>query len=89
VPHDRSLIANESEERCIVVMDPQAEPNAWLTRTGWADHLNPCSLAQLHQLSFPIRDDEIQLCWISDCICQVIDEAVTYRSMPISKEIRG
>jgi hypothetical protein len=73
-----NMLANESEERRVVVMDPQAEPNAWLTRTGWADHLQHCSKAQLHQLSFPIRDDEIQLRRVSDCICQVIDQAVTF-----------
>jgi hypothetical protein len=32
----------------------------------------------LHELLLPIQDDEIQLCWVSDCIGSVIDKAVTF-----------
>jgi hypothetical protein len=75
---EQYMLANDSEEHRVVVMELQVEPNTWLTYTGWADHLQHCSKAQLHELSFPICDNEMQLCRVSDCIFQVIDDAVTF-----------
>ena len=53
--------ANEEQRRQITEPEEAREPNPWLRRVGWAEHLGACDREELRALVAPVKDDEPEL----------------------------
>ncbi|KAH7116672.1 hypothetical protein B0J13DRAFT_653302 [Dactylonectria estremocensis] len=67
---------NAAEEEEIKVADEKKEPNAWVERTGWNDHLQRFKAKkELLLFAAPIRDDELVLQIMCETFERVADRA--------------
>lgn len=53
--------AEEEERRQIIEPKEAREPNSWLCRVGWVDHLGHFDKKELRELVPPVKEDEPEL----------------------------
>ena len=63
------LQAEEEARRQITEPEEAREPNPWLRRVGWVEHLGAFDRKELRALVAPVQDDEPEL----DVLCQAFD----------------
>jgi RecQ family ATP-dependent DNA helicase len=61
--------AEEEARRQITEPEEAREPNPWLRRVGWAEHLGAFDRKELRELVAPIKDDEPEL----EVLCKAFD----------------
>ena len=61
--------AEEEARRQITEPEEAREPNPWLRRMGWVEHLGALDLKELRALVAPVKDDEPEL----DVLCRAFD----------------
>lgn len=65
----------EKKQQFIQAADEKAEPNPWLRRVGWAEHLNGLDREKLREFMRPIGEDEATLQRMWDSLGRVMDQA--------------
>ncbi|KAH9204431.1 hypothetical protein DL95DRAFT_398531, partial [Leptodontidium sp. 2 PMI_412] len=81
--------AAEEERRQITEPEEAREPNSWLCRVGWVDHLGHFDRKALRELVAPVKEDEPELqilCkafdwWDSGCTVPCRSESGGFRSI--------
>ncbi|KAH6702795.1 hypothetical protein BKA61DRAFT_704075 [Leptodontidium sp. MPI-SDFR-AT-0119] len=61
--------AEEEARRQITEPEEAREPNPWLRRVGWVEHLGAFDRKELRELVAPVKDDEPEL----DVLCRAFD----------------
>lgn len=61
--------AEEEARRQITEPEEAREPNPWLRRVGWVEHLGALDPKELRALVAPVKDDEPEL----DVLCRAFD----------------
>ncbi|KAH9203290.1 hypothetical protein DL95DRAFT_256556, partial [Leptodontidium sp. 2 PMI_412] len=61
--------AKEEERHQIIEPDEAREPNSWLCRVGWVDHLGHFDRKELRELVAPVKEDEPEL----QTLCKAFD----------------
>jgi len=61
--------AEEEARRQITESEEAREPNPWLRRVGWVEHLGAFDRKELQELVAPVKDDEPEL----DVLCKAFD----------------
>ncbi|KAM7188699.1 Protein of unknown function (DUF3505) domain containing protein [Rhypophila sp. PSN 637] len=65
----------EKKQQIVQVGNEKAEPNPWLRRVGWAEHLQGLDRERLRESMRPIGEDEATLQRMWDSLSRVIDQA--------------
>ncbi|KAM7182574.1 hypothetical protein V8F33_014207 [Rhypophila sp. PSN 637] len=65
----------EKKQQIIQAGDEKAEPNPWLRRVGWAEHLKGLDKERLRESMGPIGEDEATLQRMWDSLGRVMDQA--------------
>ncbi|KAM7210717.1 hypothetical protein V8F06_013895 [Rhypophila decipiens] len=65
----------EKKQQIIQAGDEKAEPNPWLRRVGWAEHLQGLDRERLRESMGPIGEDEATLQRMWDSLGRVMDQA--------------
>jgi uncharacterized C2H2 Zn-finger protein len=75
----------EKQQQIIKAGDDKAEPNPWLRRVGWAEHLQGLDRARLRESVGPVKEDEAVL----QRMCEGLERVLTQAQGVVAGMPRG